>query len=327
MRQNINFFSLAKYQEIVNAFDIGKIKQLDYFKKGFRTPNVKVKTRKGSYVIKRYPLGNKNLLSKTNKKSLQWEIDLLKHVKGLPVPVNISLKKSSNNFILHFNNSLITVHYYIIGKEPKNLTPNMVFQLGFFLKDFHQRCSTFYKPFPKTRKKWYYFTPKIIENYLKDMQRIKKPYFKNFIEEILDGVLRTNVVGKKYQYGPIHVDLKPENELFIGEKLTGVLDFGNVYIGPLIVDIGKAVMWNCVNNKKLKPALVQSLLKGYYGNINIAKDYKDNIRKATLFAIYSHIFIDLWHLPDKAVPESYTAMLLREFLPVARWLENNELPI
>jgi len=58
--------------------------------------------------------------------------------------------------------------------------------------------------------------------------------------------------------------------------------------------------------------------KKYYSKINYLK-------QSILFAIYSHLWVDLYHVPIRYVPESYTLFLVREFLPLARRLEKEQL--
>ena len=120
---------------------------------------------------------------------------------------------------------------------------------------------------------------------------------------------------------PIHVDLKPVNELFTGETLSGVLDFWLFYRDALLIDIGKAIMWNCVQDKKVNPELMSHFLEGYERERILPERERALLKKAILFAIYSHIYVDYYHVPLEIVPESYTIGLVKDFLPVADDLE------
>ena len=60
--------------------------------------------------------------------------------------------------------------------------------------------------------------------------------------------------------------------------------------------------------------------------VGCRNDFELNyFKKSILFAIYSHIWVDLYHVPIKYIPEEYTLSLVRDFLPVARQLEKENL--
>lgn len=315
-----HFFRESEYRKIADSFHLGKMKNIVYFRKGFQAPKVMVDTPRGKFIISRYnPYRSRNIVVKS-KVSIQYEIDLLNLISDLPVPHHI--KFSDNKFITEFNKSLVTVYEYLPGNPPQKITPKMAGQLGQFLGKFHSQGKKFRKKLIG-RRQFYCFTPSVIEKTMKYAKNQSNSKLKSVVQEIKTGV-EHNRPPERLPKGPIHVDIKPENELFVGQKLSGILDFGNFYIGQYMVDVGKTIMWNCVSRGSLNSQLVKSFLDGYERERQLNREECAYLRSSILFAIYSHIFVDLYHVPLKYVPESYTLFLVRRFLPVAHSLEKQD---
>lgn len=325
MQQYIKEFDLPEFKTIAKIFDLGKVERIKPLQGGFRAPKVKMLTSKGSFVIGRYPQGDGILFINLDRRSLEWEINFLEHLHNLSVP-QYNRMKNSNEFLFEFQDSLVAVYHFIEGKPPVTIRPVMAYQLGSFLKKFHTRGSTFREPFPEKRRKIYHLTNNIIDHFYNEVRKFGKKRYFSVLDEITDGV-RNNHLSGKIKPVIVHADPKKENELFKGTKFQGIVDFGNAYKGPYLIDICKALVGNCVADKKLDLNLTLHLLKGYYGSIEEIQKHRKELQRGLLFAIYSHIFVDIWHRIYDVVPEWYTDMLVREFLPVARWLESNELPI
>ena len=197
----------------------------------------------------------------------------------------------------------------------------MAHALGAFLGMLHTRGKTFHKSL-EGRRKFYDLTLKIVKKMYKVAHRQRNPLLRSLVDEVRIGVEK-NRPSRDLPCGPIHVDIKPENELFAEEKLTGIVDFGNFYIGPYMIDFGKMGMWNCVRKGRFDRKLFEEMRRGYESKRKFSRAEVGYIKKSILFAIYSHIFVDLYHVPLKYIPESYAVFLVKEFLPAARRLEEN----
>ncbi|MFH0806527.1 MAG: phosphotransferase [Candidatus Brennerbacteria bacterium] len=316
----LNFFSRKEYQEISDAFQLGSVKRIVYFGKGLQTPKVMVRTPKGEFIISKHRhFSSRDIWSKS-RRSFLYEVGLLNVLKKLPVPHY--RKSAKGGYVLDFKRFDVTVYRFLPGKQPRFLTPAMVRQLGSFVGSFHAAGRNFRETL-KGRRRFYQLTHTVVRRMHVYAQKQKNPRLKRIVTEVKKGV-EQNRLPASLPKGPIHVDIKPENELFVREKLTGVIDFGNFYIGPYMLDVGKTVMWNCVRKGRLEKNLLQSFLKGYESKRKLSVQERKYLKRSILFAIFSHIWVDLYHVPIKYVPESYTLFLVRAFLPVARWLTKRE---
>ena len=314
------FYTKKEYQKIADMYGLGKVQKISRLHIGFgMSTKAAAQTSLGQFVVSKNILSDKKDIVSKSKESLRYEIDMLNAIKGLPVPVyRLSM---GGNYIEKFGRDWITVYDFIPGKSPKKITVPMAYELGKFLGEFHRRGQKFKKDL-SSRRKYYDLNPSVMKKMKPFAYKQTNPKLKSVVQEIEEGV-ENNQPPVKLPRSPIHVDLYSKNELFEGNKLTGIIDFGNFYIGPRMVDVGKTVMWNLCPNKKLDKNLFKNFIAGYTSKRKFNKTEQAYLRKAILYAIYSHIWVDLYHIPLKYVPESWPLMLIRRFLPVARQIEKD----
>jgi homoserine kinase type II len=295
-------------------YNLGEIRSLTQLHGGLQTPKTLVKTTKGTFVISKHNLSTAKGLVHKSRESLSYEIKLLNTLKDLPVPHFVRSQKG--RYMEDINNSWVTVDTFIPGKKPHTITPKMAYQIGLFIGDFHTQGKRFKTSLP-SRRKFYDLGEGVMKRMYPYAKKQTNPLLKSVLEEVKSGVEK-NRLSKNLPRGPVHVDIKPDNELFVGEDLAGVLDFGNFYIDTFLLDVGKAIMWNCVKAGKIDPALCKAFMRGYQERRRLNKQEMKYLTQAIRFAIYSHIWVDLYHVPLRYVPESYTLGLVKKFLPIAR---------
>ena len=314
-----DFLTDEEYQNIADLFDLGKIQKIVRFTRGFQTPRVHVTTASGDFIISSYALSDDGSIISKSRASLQYEIDLLHTLTLLPVPHYIASKPG--NFIEDFKRKPVTVYGFLPGEHPKEITLTMAREPGKFLGEFHTLGQNFTQEC-NGRRKFYHLDAEVVKKMGETIGRLTNPKLVNVVNEVRAGVEKFSPpVG--FPEGPIHVDINSGNELFVGEKLTGIIDFGNFYVGPYMIDIGKTIMWNCVKDGRIDPKLTDELIKGYERHRQLTSEEKIYLRPSILYAIYSHIWVDLYHVPLGYVPESYTLYLVETFLPIARLFQNS----
>ncbi|PIR82998.1 hypothetical protein COU19_02955 [Candidatus Kaiserbacteria bacterium CG10_big_fil_rev_8_21_14_0_10_56_12] len=108
----------------------------------------------------------------------------------------------------------------------------------------------------------------------------------------------------------MHIDLKPENTLFVRGRLSGVVDFDNPYTGPLILDLANTLMWFCSSKGVFDVARARTICRAF-----VSKRIPTPAEKAALFdayhyAVLSHVLMDIYleyskDYPSIRIPESY----------------------
>ena len=313
------FFSKSEYQKIMDFFGLGKIRTIEYFKQGLAAPKIHVKSTKGRYVIAKYKLGKGENFKNKPRTALRSEIDLLTSLENLPTPNYILNCK--NDYILDYKGFAITVYKFLPGRAPKAMNEEKIFQLGKFLGNFHQQGAKFKNRFT-ARHIFYDFSNKKMKFMKKYAYNQKNKELKSVVAEVEREVIK-NRPHYNFSQGPIHVDIKSDNELFQRDKLTGIIDFGNFYVGPYILDLGKTIIFNCVINNQINKKLKTQFLRGYESQRRLTKQEKKFLNRSILYAIYSHIWLDLYHVPLKLVPARHTLYFVKNFLPAARQLNKS----
>jgi homoserine kinase type II len=310
------FFEKAEYQAISEPFGLGNITAIEQFSGGLAAPKVMVETEKGKFIIAKYTLGSGDSFKNKPREALAEEIKLLNALVDLPVPHYVPDK--SGEFILDYKGYGITVYRFLEGKHQYELNTKQVFELGKFLGSFHKQGMPLKNQFSK-RYKFYDFDKERWEAMKPHAYDQTNTKLKEVVEEVEREVLRTKP-DPDLPSGPIHVDIKADNLLFEGNHLKGVVDFGNFYVGPLILDVGKSIIFNCTREGEIDKTLMNELLSGYESFRPLNDKEKEYLNDAIVYGICSHIWLDLYHVPLKLVPESHTLYFVETFLPAARRL-------
>ena len=109
----------------------------------------------------------------------------------------------------------------------------------------------------------------------------------------------------------IHGDVVPDNCLFLGNRLSALLDWEEVTIGASLLDIAMAILMFCFLRRAFSPPLLKSFLDGYMQIRALHKEEQEQLETAIRYAglMVSTYFL-LQSLRD---PSSESAKDLREF--------------
>lgn len=88
------------------------------------------------------------------------------------------------------------------------------------------------------------------------------PHAKAYLD-VLERELAACRFPKTLPRGLTHQDIKPENVVFVGGHVSGVLDFDNCYRGVLLHDLTTTVIWWGFSGMRLSLPLVEAYLRGY----------------------------------------------------------------
>ena len=170
------------------------------------------------------------------------------------------------------------------------------------------------------RRKFYYLIDKDKNKMDPFVRRQINPKIKSFYKEV-----RKNIDAfdppRNLPKGHIHVDVKPDNELFIGNKLTGIIDFGIAYPGPLLLDIARTMIINCSRHGELNTKLCDNFLRGYSKYRKLTALEKNSLTRTLVFITYAMIYVDMYHVPFGRVHPDFPMHWIKNFLPVAHQLK------
>ena len=292
-------------------FDFDRIIYYKKLKKGFANCLYYLKTQKGEYVLK--------ISIRHNSSKLNFEINLLNFLKNLPIPKPIKTKTGKYTF--NYKGHRTFIYSFLSGSEKKVFNSEMLFQVGEFLGKLHLQTKNFRSSIKRTR--FYFFSKAEITRIVKESKKIKT-------QKILEALEYIRLNAMKYKMprslpeGAIHIDVKPENSLFRGKKLTGIVDFDNSFVGPLIFDLVDTIMWFSCKNGNLNKHKARRIFQGYESARKLTK-----VEKMAFFTVFRNILygINLCcidYLNHKKLPEHYIIYLIDNMLKTERKLKISE---
>ncbi len=283
---------------IKDWWPLERIKSVKKFEKGAINETYKIATNKNVYVLRLY---NRESLNE-----IDFEVKLLSALKGLPTP---ELQKFNGKFSDYCLERPAVIYKYIEGEHLKSFTSEQLIQIGEFLGEFHNQTKEF--KYDGERTEYYGFDEDKIQLYLDIINKSDVP-FQERLNDIVK-IVRENNPADDYVKGPIHIDVKPENVLFEDNKLSGVIDFDNAYIGPLILDLAKTMIWFGIKNDRFDIDASNIILEGYNKKNYISGNEIKRIPEIMKFAFASHLLVDYYMMARKKIPVKYFEYLMKDF--------------
>jgi len=268
-----------------------KALEIKKFKAGVLNDNYLIKTEKGNYVFRIYNF--------KNKEQVGFEAELLEFLKKKNFPSPKLLADNHNELISNFDNKPCIFYEFIEGERLKNITAAIMGQIGKIMAKLHNLSKNF-QPLIK-KPTWEPKELRKIAAENKDkMLAIGFPRAK----ELMDF---TEIELAKYSFpenlpkGITHQDIKPENIIVKSNKIAGIVDFDNSYIGAFLHDITTTIIWTCFKNNKLDKNLMTELLNGYEKERKLTDVEKKYLYPGIKFRLAREVFIGPFvtmHLPE-----------------------------
>ncbi|MFA6098041.1 MAG: phosphotransferase [Patescibacteria group bacterium] len=287
---------------LLKKYRFGAIVGFYRIKKGFANTVIDLSTTAGRYILK--------IAERNNPVRVRYEVALLNFIRGLPTPRPIAA--SNGNFLNNYNKTnKAFIYKYLPGRFAGELTPARLRAAGIFLGKLHKQTRRFHSPIK--RMEFYNITPQNLKATIKRIRRGRHQEVVHHLPYLEQNILKY-VPSKKLPAGAMHIDFKPENALFTGQKLTGVVDFDNSYNGPLVLDLANTIMWFCSKNGRfnLKAALI--IFRSYQSVRALNQSEKRNFIKVLHFAFLSHILVDMYHLALGKLPLGYIRWGIKNLL-------------
>jgi len=282
---------------LTHLLPIGRIHRVSRYPQGQHNQTFKVEAEKGVFSFRVYRYKKPS--------SINFEIALLTTLHGLPVPRLVKLGKGC---LLRWKGEHCILYRYLQGTHLRSFSPRQLEEVGRFIADFHNRGRRF--RWRKPRYRFYHLPDSKINRFTAIARRARVPYLKHLPSIIT--ALKANRLSKALPRGPIHVDIKPENVLFHHGRLSGVLDFDNAYLGPLLLDLAKAMVWFGTKNRRFDVEAARSIYYGYRKKRRLTPQEHASLYKAVKFAFLSHIFVDYYMRAIKATSREYFAFIIND---------------
>lgn len=293
----------AQLIEALAAARVGKIIQIVPYAGGQHNRTFFVITSKGKFSLRVY-------LYKTPSK-FSFELALLNAVRGLPVP---RLQKFGRRYYYSVNDKFAILYRYIPGHQLTRYSNSQLTQVGSFIGSYHRRVQRFV--WHGRRHKFYDLPKHRIQHLLRVIHSSRVPY-QQYLRAIVRDLLRYQM-PRDLPEGSIHADIKPENTLFYGRRLSGVIDFDNSYIGPFILDLAKSMVWFGSRNGTFRLAAAIQIYRGYVSKRPLNAQEFGALFTAVKFAFLSHVFVDYFMRARSYTTAKYFSTIIRHLYTAYR---------
>lgn len=295
---------------LAQRWPIGKVKKVERYAQGQHNQTFKVDAERGEYSLRIYNYKKPH--------QIEFEISLLNLLKGLPVPQLVAL--ANGKYIAKIDRKYAIMYRFLPGAHLQGFTSEQLQDVGRFIGKFQVRGKRFY--WNKPRYHFYDLPDAKIKRFEEISRKSKLPYLEYLASIIIE--LKENRLSSTLPQGPIHVDIKPENVLFDKGKLSGIIDFDNSYIGPLLLDLAKSMVWFGTRNKRFYADDALQIYRGYVQERKLTKEEYVQLYKAIKFAFLSHIFVDYYMRAMKKTSKKYFEFIINDLYVAYKTLRMTE---
>jgi len=291
-------------ESALNNYRLGRLESYCVPKQGLLNKVVFLKTTKGRYVLK---------VALVNEGTLGYVLGLLDHIKMKTAPRPFLTRDKKLYSVCYGHKAF--VYPFISGNIPKRLSSRMIGEIGRFLAEYHKRSRGFKAHFK--REEILSLSSALINMAIKRAKRVRGAEEREAVRYI-EKEIKKYKLSKDLPSGPIHVDIKPDNSLFVGNRLQGVVDFDNAYQGPLILDLGVTMSWYGIADGRVNPTKVKKLYKAYSKARKLNDIEKKNLFNAFHFAILRNSLRALEFLAQGRLPQRWVHGYLVNYLAAER---------
>lgn len=288
-------------------YDLGQLLSYRRIKVGFANRVVYLETTKGQYIVK--------IIIRNNPVRVKYEVDLLNFISGLPTPKPIPTK--SGRYLIKFNQvNKAFIYSYLLGRQQTRFNNRMLNAVGRLLGRLHSQTMKFKSSVKRTEM--YNIDYRALIQIIGKCKKLKVPKLQEALAYI-HKELPKYFLPKQLPTGAMHIDFKPENTLFVKNKINGLIDFDNSYNGPLILDLANTLMWYCSNSGIFNVKKARIIFAGYKQTRQLTKQEKYYLYDALQFAFLSHMLIDIYYM-QKDLPRQYILWGLKNLLKTQKQL-------
>ena len=239
--------SRSQLDQFFSAYALGEVKGFDGIEDGINNTNYFVATTQGRFVL--------TLFETLAADQLPHFIRLLSHLVKHGIPCPEPLPDSQANIIHRLNHKPTAVFKCLSGAATASPTIEQCSEIGRQLANLH--CCTQDYVFPISNN---YDLNGCITLAHKIDARLSAADRRLIDDEL--GFQAANA-PPQLPLGVIHADLFKDNVLFVGNRLSGLLDFYSACTGALLFDIAVTANDWCCENGEINPDKMTALLSAY----------------------------------------------------------------
>lgn len=290
---------------VLKKYGVRGVRSIERLKEGFANRLYQVTTKnQGSYVLK--------IVIRNNPKRVQYEVTLLNFLQDLPTPK--PMLALDGTYLKDYGKNKVMLYPFLPGTQQQRFSKKMLYQIGEFLGKLHLQTRRFRSN--TKRIEYYSLSPQGITHMKKQIAKSLQDKEILAANEYMAKHIPKHLLPPNLPSGAMHIDLKPENTLFLRGKLTGVVDFDNSYNGPLVLDLAKAMQWFATKNGTFYIKRARLIYQGYITQRKLSKLEEQWLFSAIHFSFLSHVFVDTYYLAkhEMGLPKRYIIWLIKNMI-------------
>nr|CRH06710.1 Homoserine kinase [Candidatus Magnetococcus massalia] len=303
--------SLNDLAPLLAIHDLGEAISLEGIAEGVVNTNYRLFTSRGRFIL--------TLVERSRDDYLNWMLGLLSYCQslGLPCPQPIVDHKGNPVHQIKQRPALLVTH--LDGQSPQQPTPTQTAQTGRLLARLHHIATGFEHPRPNP------LGPATWQQQLEQLTPLLIPEQADLLAKTLPRVEQELFNRADLPTGIGHGDLFPDNTLFDGEVLTGVIDFHYACTLPWIYDLAITLCaWGFDTQGDYQHKNFKALWRGYTEARSMQADERAMLPIAMQAAALRFSLSRLrdWHFPREG--EQVMRKDPEPFLRMLNWLSSEE---
>lgn len=229
---------------------------------------------------------------------IRFEVEVLEFLKHHNFPSPRLLTSKNNELIVIFQNKPSILFDYIEGENIKIITPKLLEQAGTLQAEMHNILKDFAPSVEKST-----WDPGELKHLVKEY---KNAVIESGFPEGLKFMSFANQELERYDFpqdlpkGVTHQDIKSENIIVEGDKIKGIVDFDNSYVGAFLFDIATTIIWGCFKDELFDKKMFFSFINGYSKKRGLSELENEYLEDSIKFRLVREVFIGPFvtmHLP------------------------------
>ena len=240
---------IHEIRKICRLYGIKEVADAKLLASGFANRNFKIKTEKGNFFYR-------VCTQQEDVKNIIYEVDIFLELKKINFPTAYPIPAKDGNFISDSKGGKVLIYEFKEGSEPElnHQTAGEIAKCVAKLNSF--------KGFEKYPRKNIIHLDNCFE--LIEMFKtapFQYPEIYTYFKEQTEFLVKP--ISETLPKGLIHGDVFPDNTIFKNGKLSALIDFEEVCVDNLLMEIGMCINGFCFINNKLNLSLMKTFLFEY----------------------------------------------------------------
>jgi homoserine kinase type II len=309
----------ASKSEIINEinrtckhYDIGKVSSAKLLASGFANQNYKIETEKGKFFYR-------VCTQQEDVNNIVYEVNILSELKKLNFPTAYLIPRKDGSYMSDSKDGKVLIYEFKDGSEPElnNKTVSEIAKYAATLNNFKG-----FEKYPRKNVILLDHCFELIQSF--KTAPLKYPEIFPYFEEQTNYLIKP--LSEKLSIGLIHGDIFPDNTLFNDDRLSAIIDFEEICVDKLLMEIGMCINGFCFVNNELDIGLMETFIIEY----NRVREITDKELELLYYYIQwaAHGMIS-WHLRYYLIYKENLQQLDRvnELMERVKILRQNKLPV